>query len=546
MTDPRLAPFTIFARLTPKMVSAENPGDTMEDYDVVVLGGAFSGSAMGLLLMRQRPGTKVLILEKSEVFDRKVGESTSEVAGCFLTRVLGLSNYLAREHFQKNGLRLWFNREGNDCPNACSELGPFTQARMPTYQLDRSRLDAHMLDMAASEGCTVIRPASVKSFELNGAGKNLVTYKANGETRTVRAQWVADCSGKAALIGRKRGTLMPLDDHPVHSMWVRFSGVNDLDSHKARMSCSALDEHATPVSRTSATNHLMGRGWWSWIIPLSNGDFSAGVTWDERLFTPPTEGPVGLRVKEHLITHPIGKLMFGDATPVENDARIYKNLPYYSSEVCGDGWMAMGDAAGFMDPLYSQGLDYCAHSTYTSASIIREALDGNEVCERLERHNHEFGESYHRWFNALYRNKYQYLGDADMMRAAFLLDIATYFVGPVNLVYTWTDQEFSKMPYHGVPGAIFAKFMSLYNRRLEAIARKRLKTGRYGINNLGKRRLIKIPFVAGPRATGHLFRGIFAWLKLEAETAFVRPEESVPEPRPKATKPRPLAEATST
>ena len=525
------------------MVSHENSSDSTDFYDVVVLGGAFSGSALGLLLQRQRPGTRVLILEKSEVFDRKVGESTSEVAGCFLTRVLGLSNYLAREHFQKNGLRLWFNREDNECPNCCSEIGPFTQARLPTYQLDRSRLDAHMLDMASKEGCTVVRPASVKSFELKGSGMNLVTYKAEGVTHTVRAGWVADCSGKAALIARKRGTLQGLDEHPVHSMWVRFRGVNDLDSHKSRMACAALGDHSTPVSRTSATNHLMGRGWWSWIIPLSNGDFSAGVTWDERLFTPPTEGPIGERIKQHLLTHPMGKLMFGEAEPVENDARIYKNLPYYSTQVCGDGWMAMGDAAGFMDPLYSQGLDYCSHSTYTSASIIRAALDGDDVTERLERHNHDFSQSYHRWFNALYRNKYQYLGDADMMRAAFLLDIATYFLGPVNLVYTWTDQEFSKMPYHGVPGAIFARFMAFYNRRLERIARKRLKTGRYGVHNIGRRKLIKIPFVAGPRATGHLMRGLFAWLKLEVETAFVRPEEEAPVASPGKSTPRPLKEA---
>jgi flavin-dependent dehydrogenase len=62
------------------------------DYDVIIAGGAFSGSALALLLKRARPQTRVLIIEKSEVFDRKVGESTSEVSGCFLTRVLGLSN----------------------------------------------------------------------------------------------------------------------------------------------------------------------------------------------------------------------------------------------------------------------------------------------------------------------------------------------------------------------------------------------------------------------------------------------------------------------
>ncbi len=512
------------------MVMHAEPADV--DYDVVILGGAFSGSALALLLKRARPETRILILEKSERFDRKIGESTSEVAGCFLTRVLGFSHHLAREHFQKHGLRMWFNTPDNECPGCCTEIGPFSQARFPTYQLDRSKLDQHMLETAAAEGCELIRPATVKSFELDGAGRNQITYKSDGETRTVRAGWVADCSGKAALVARRRGTIRTLDEHPVHSMWVRFRNVRDLDSAEARRLVPGLDDGPI-VSRGSATNHLMGRGWWSWIIPLSNGEFSAGVTWDERLFTPPSEGPIGQRLLEHLRSQPIGRLMFENAEPVENDARIYKNLPYYSTEVCGDGWILTGDAAGFMDPLYSQGLDYCSHSSYAAHKIILKALDGECVKGRLAYHNIQFGQSYHRWFRSLYLNKYQYLGDADLMRAAFLLDLATYFVGPVQLVYKFTDREYSKMPYDGPIGAGFGHFMAFYNRRLERIARKRLANGTYGRHNLGKRMYIRVPFMGSVKAFGHLLRGVRAWLWLEIQTAFTRPVDELPRPKEK-------------
>ena len=516
------------------------------DYDVVIFGGAFSGSALGLLLKRARPETRVLIVEKSEAFDRKVGESTSEVAGCFLTRVLGLSHYLACEHFQKHGLRMWFTTPENDCPNCCSEIGPNSQARFPTYQLDRSLLDQHMLEMARSEGCEVLRPATIKSFELNGAGKNVVVLKHAGETRTIRAGWVADCSGKATLIARQRGTWKKLEDHPVHSMWVRYSNVMTLDSHEARVKAPSLKDGPS-VARASATNHLMGRGWWSWIIPLSNGDFSAGVTWDERLFTPPAEGPIGERLKQHLVSHPIGKLMFENAEAIENDARIYKHLPYYSTEVCGDGWILAGDAAGFMDPLYSQGLDYCAHATYCAHNIILKALDGECVKMALAHHNEIYPQSYQRWFHGLYKNKYQYLGDADLMHAAFLMDIAAYFIGPVRAVYADTHREYSTMPYNGTGGAIFARFMRFYNRRLETIARKRLAAGTYGKNNLKHRHLVRVPFEPNMKAVRHLLGGMKVWLKLEAETMFVRPAEELPEtvmsPTTTAAKPR-MAEAS--
>jgi len=513
------------------MVSYAPETSATTDYDVVILGGAFSGSSLALLLRRARPETRILIIEKSEEFDRKVGESTSEVAGCFLTRVLGFSNYLACHHFQKHGLRMWFNdpAKKNDCPSCCTEIGPYSQARMATFQLDRSKLDQHMLEQAVIEGCELVRPASVKSFELNGVGANTVTYKTDGETRSLTAGWVADCSGKAALLARKLGTWRNLPEHPVHSMWVRFSGVRCLDSHESRALAPGLKPGAF-VARASATNHLMGHGWWSWIIPLSNGDFSAGITWDERLFTPPAEGSVGERVKTHLTAHPIGKLMFENAQPIENDARIYKNLPYYSTQAAGDGWILGGDAAGFMDPLYSQGLDYCAHSVYTAHKILLKSLGGDCVMEDVTRHNKEFSESYHRWFNGLYKNKYQYLGDADIMNAAFLLDIAAYFVGPVRLVYLFTDAEFSKMPYNGPIGALFGKFMAFYNRRLELIARKRLANGTYGMNNLGQRYFTRIPFEASPKAFGHLFRGIRTWLNLEIKTAFTKPVPALETP----------------
>jgi flavin-dependent dehydrogenase len=511
--------------------------------DVAILGGAFSGAALGLLLMREHPHARILIIEKTTGFDRKVGESTSEVAGCFLTKVLGLSHYLAHAHYQKHGLRLWFTTPDNECPNCCTEIGPSGQSRLPTFQIDRAQLDQHLLDRAVAAGCELLRPATVKSFDLGGAGHNLITIKRDGITSTIRAAWVADCSGRAALIARQRGTLHPLDEHPVHSMWVRFRNVCDLDSPQAHQAATALHDAATWTSRTSATNHLMGYGWWSWIIPLANGDFSAGVTWDERMFTPPADGPLGARVQRHLVSHPIGRLMFANAVPVENDARVYKHLPYFSNEVAGDGWLIVGDAAGFMDPLYSQGLDYCSHGISIARDILGRALDGQCVAGCIARHNHQFVESYHRWFHALYRNKYEYLGDADLMHAAFLLDIGAYFVGPVRLIYQDTVGEFAKMPYNGAVGRGFAALMAFYNRRLAVLARKRLARGTYGRHNLHRRHFIRRPFLPTLAAFRHLCTGLAAWGRLEFTHALIR---STPPPAPVAQQPPARQPATPT
>src|SRR6476620_9830661 len=86
------------------------------------------------------------------------------------------------------------------------------------------------------------------------------------------------------------------------------------------------------------------------------------------------------------------------------------------------------------------------------------------------------------------------------------------------------------MPYNGPIGALFGKFMAFYNRRLELIARRRLANGTYGMNNLGQRYFVRVPFEASPKAFGHLFRGIRTWLKLELTTAFVKPVPALETP----------------
>lgn len=505
----------------PKKISDLASETSADSYDVVILGGAFSGAAFGLILKRERPHTSVLIIEKCSKFDRKVGESTSEVGGCFLTKVLGMTHYLSGHHYQKHGLRLWFDKPENECPGRCSEVGAVSQSRLPTYQLDRSLFDQHLLETAADAGCEVLRPATVKDLGLKGAGNNVVTVKHEGATRTIQAGWVVDCSGRAALIARHRGTIRRLDDHPVHSMWVRFRNVRDLDSYEARSAAPALQER-TWAPRGTATNHLMGHGWWAWLIPLSNGDFSAGITWDERMTTPPEVGPVGDRVKQALLAHPIGKLMFEDAEPIENDARIYKHLPYYSTETAGDGWLMAGDSAGFLDPLYSQGLDFSSFAVYGGSRILLEALDGQCVRKAISDHDHAYRRAYELWFDGVYRDKYEYLGDAEIMRAAFLLDIGAYFLGPVRLVYNHLDREFRKMPFSGPIGLLFGKFMALYNRRLVKIARKRLARGTYGRRNTEASRMIRTTFSPSPRSLVHLLRGIAQWAKLELQHAFIR------------------------
>src|ERR1041385_3670550 len=100
-------------------------------YDVVIIGGAFSGAATALILKRKRPETRVLIIEKAAEFDRKVGESTTEVSSCYMTRILGLTHYLGHHQLSKQGLRLWFANSPEQSFDDCVEVGSAYQSRVP-------------------------------------------------------------------------------------------------------------------------------------------------------------------------------------------------------------------------------------------------------------------------------------------------------------------------------------------------------------------------------------------------------------------------------
>ena len=99
------------------------PPTTDYEYDVVVIGGALSGAATALMLLRERPDLRLLIIEKSPAFKRRVGEATVEVSAYFLCRVLGLTQYLNEAHLVKQGMRFWFANEKTTTLAECAEIG---------------------------------------------------------------------------------------------------------------------------------------------------------------------------------------------------------------------------------------------------------------------------------------------------------------------------------------------------------------------------------------------------------------------------------------
>ncbi|MEM7051352.1 MAG: NAD(P)/FAD-dependent oxidoreductase [Acidobacteriota bacterium] len=496
------------------------------DYDVVVIGGAFAGGAFSGLLRRLHPTARVLVVESQERFGRKVGEATVEVSAFFLHRVLGLYDVLSREHLPKHGLRYWFSDRTDRPLGEMAEVGSARLPLLPTFQLDRSKLDETILEHAAEGGAEILRPARVKAVEHGWPVSTIVVDSAAGE-RTVTARWVVDASGRHQFIARRQRLRQRVEEHPTAAVWGRWRGVADFDGLAARGSDPRqpqLPELST--ARRLATNHFCGYGWWCWTIPLGGGETSVGLVYNKELFTLAGDGDLRQRYESFVRQQAGLRELLAEGEICEDDFHSYSHLPYATSRYIDRGWALVGDAASFMDPYYSPGLDHAAISVYATARLIEDdlagRLAGEALGERVEAHNANFLRSYDRWLSALYLGKYELMGDAELTGAAFLLDTALYYMGVVSPIHD--DVEALANPLFGLPipqATVAYRILAGYNRRLVRLARFRRRIGTYGKRNVGWRLYAKTPGLK-LGALGMLRQGLGLWWRAEAQYLFYR------------------------
>jgi flavin-dependent dehydrogenase len=497
--------------------ASEESSMTIDDerpYDVVIIGGALSGGATAILLLRQNPGIRVLIVEKSVRLGRRVGEATVEVSAYFMGRILGLTQYLNEHHLVKQGLRFWFASDEVQNLGEASELGGRYQVRLPSYQLDRSTFDEEVLRRACVAGAELLRPASVTDVQLSSGKEQTITVKDGSGSRTIRARWIVDASGMAALLARKGGWWKSNTAHPTAAAWSRWKGVKDWDGREL---AEKFPKWASAVYsvRGTATNHVIGDGWWSWWIPLKGGDMSVGIVIDQRLVDWPQDGRgIGERLKDFLMEHPVGRELLVDATFDESDVHWRKNLAYFSTTFAGDGFVLVGDAAAFMDPFYSPGMDWISFTATSAAELITAQRSGQPMQERVERHNRDFARSHRCWFEAVYKDKYEYMGEFDLMSLAFTLDLGFYYLGIASQPFKMGIKALLTPPFSDQVSLPFFLLIRAYNRRFAQIARRRRRIGALGRTNRGRRCLIP-GFTLKSTDFGQLVTAMAKWMWLE-------------------------------
>ncbi len=488
----------------------------MDHFDVVILGGAFSGASAAILLRREAPQLRVLVVEKAGAFDAKVGEATTEMSAMFLTRRLAMWHHLEAEHLPKEGLRYWFSNSKVTGHANASESGGFLRSSVPSFQLRRDTLDEYLLATAVAEGAELLRPAKARDVE-TGEFSNTLTVECAEGTREITCRWLLDATGRVSFLGRRLGLIDRNDEHPTAAIWCRWKNVRHIDDVAARNGPLATNNIS---SRRLGTNHYMGFGYWIWVIPLGHGETSIGIVFDKRLVdlhqSKNREGDFLAFLKA---IPALAELIDG-AEPRLDDLRFYSHLPYVTRQYMGKGWALLGDAAAFLDPYYSPGLDHAAFSVEGTLDIIKTDAMGKDVGPRIAEHNETFLRSYHRFFKAIYKDKYYYMGESDLLSASFLIDTAQYYIFVITPAYRFL-KRFDWMPVLGPkPAFISYHLMALYNRRFKSIALARRAVGEAGTRNDGRR--VKAYYNLNIAPFHMAARGLKLWLWAEIDNVRVQ------------------------
>ncbi len=327
--------------------------------DVVVIGGGPAGSTVSTLLAQH--GCKVQLFERDRFPRFHIGESLIPETYWVFQRLNMLDKMKASAFVKKYSVQ-FVNSQGKESapfyfhdnkPHECSQ----------TWQVIRSEFDTLMLDNARQHGVAVHQPARVLDVLYDGERAIGVRVQAeDGSTHEVRAKVVVDASGQSTML-QNRLKLRVWD--PVlnkGAIWTYWEGA---------YRDSGRDEGATVVIQT--TNK---QGWW-WYIPQHDNTMSVGVVAPfEYLFE--GRGSHEQTYNEEVAACPaVQKRIAGAKRSTGYFAT--KDYSYRSKQVSGDGWVLIGDAFGFLDPLYSSGVLLALKSGELAADAIADGLAKNDV-----------------------------------------------------------------------------------------------------------------------------------------------------------------------
>ncbi|WP_100656140.1 NAD(P)/FAD-dependent oxidoreductase [Alteromonas flava] len=439
--------------------------------DIIIAGGGLAGMTLALQVLQAQPKAKIVIIEKNTfpVHDTiaKVGESTVEIGSHYLTDVLGLKDHFDQHHLRKHGLRCFFGNVEGDY-SQYDELGVSELFGIPTYQIERGVLENHLYQLLTEKGITFLDGATPRNISL-GQNDHQVTCERGDQTYTIQGRWVIDAAGRQGLL-KSQLNLAQDNGHEGNAVFFRVDKKIVIDEwSEASDWQDRLNDKGT---RWLSTNHLMGKGYWIWIIPLGSGATSFGVVMDDQALADSNIQTYADTLAWLQQEHPKCAAALADAELL--DFKVINNYSYGCKQVFShEGWALTGEAGAFADPFYSPGSDFIALSNTFISKLIDCDLKGEDITLTSILYQ-KFYRSFYDNTLSLYKGQYGGFGDRRMMSIKLVWDY-TYYWGVLTLLFftnAITDIELMRKLNPNLMRAqkLNAKMQMLMNER----AQKRL------------------------------------------------------------------------
>lgn len=325
--------------------------------DCVVIGAGPAGSTAATLVAEA--GYSTLLLEREKFPRFHVGESMMPETYWTLERLGVIDQMRERSFVKKVGVQFVSSSTKESAPFFFDHHDDHESSQ--TWHVERAEFDNMLFNNAASKGADCRDGSRVMNIDFEDGGA-VITYRdADGNDTTVKSRVVMDATGQQAMLANRLGLMDVNEKLKKASIWTYY-----------------LDAERNPDGRnTTIILHTDDKKCWFWYIPLANNTVSVGLVGDH----------------EHMLK--------GDASPEEQFAaqlekcpgvqrriasanrvggfHVAKEFSYTTKQHAGDHWVLVGDAFGFIDPVYSSGVFLALKSGEMAADAVVEGLKKNDL-----------------------------------------------------------------------------------------------------------------------------------------------------------------------